>query len=172
MVCSLARSCSSFVACPSVDSIVGRHDQCAVFRLPIFTCSTSNSPSTRRCWVYTMCSPCSRPVRHPLCGSRLYLRATIHIDVHGSSALVLPRLGLVLSDVSEVLRVRLARPVEHCMCIAARWALRAVCFQAITSAVTLGADRASDEASARCLLVPVPVAVVVWTAVFLTMKGE
>jgi hypothetical protein len=48
--------------------------------------------------------------------------------------------------------------------IAARRAPRAVFFRVITSAVTLGTDRASDLASARCLLVSVPVTVVAWTA--------
>jgi len=65
---------------------------------------------------------------------------TTNVDIHGSTALTLPRLCLLLADVSVVLRVQLARPVEHRMCVAACRALRAVFVRAFVSTVTLRAD--------------------------------
>jgi hypothetical protein len=151
------------------DTISVRYFACQLSHAAPRTPLTRGGAGCTRCAHHSqdLCATTDAP-----CGSRLYLRATIHIDVHGSTVLVLPRLGLVLSDVSVVLRVRLARSVEHCMCIAACRAPWAVFFRAITLAVTLGTDRASDLASARCPLVSVPVTVVAWTAVDLTMEGE
>jgi hypothetical protein len=61
--------------------------------------------------------------------------------------------------------VQLARPVEHCVCVATRRTLRAVLVRAFVPTVTFRADSTSDVARARRLLVSVPVAVVARAAV-------
>jgi hypothetical protein len=64
-----------------------------------------------------------------------------------------------------VLRVQLTRTVEHSVSITVRQALRAVFACTFVPAVTFRADSTSDIASARRLLVSVPVAVVARAAV-------
>jgi hypothetical protein len=77
----------------------------------------------------------------------------------------LPRLCLLLADLSVVLRVQLAHPVEHRVRVAARRVLRAVFVRAFIPMVTFRADSTSDISGTRRLLEFVPVAVVARTAV-------
>jgi len=79
--------------------------------------------------------------------------------------LLLPRSGLLLSDVSVVLRVQLARPIEHRVSVAACRAFRAVFVRAFVPTVTFRADSTSDVAGARRLLVSVSVAVIARAAI-------
>jgi hypothetical protein len=89
----------------------------------------------------------------------------MHVYIHGRAALVLPCLSLLLSNVSVVLRVQLARPVKHSVSISTRLRLRAVLIGVDIPTVTLRPYRTPDLTRARRLLVFVPVAVVARTAV-------